>query len=94
MTVSPVSGSTSLESRRTESPFGEPGCLRLSSSVTSQQGSFQGNGSGVSQDDPDHLRVAQYVLVLGPGQPVSSDSLCAPTTGESSDTSLQQLSSP
>ena len=73
--------------------LGEPGCLRLSSSVTTQQGSFQGDGSGVSQDDPDHSRVAQHVLVLGPGQPVSSDSLCAPTTAGSSDTALQRLSS-
>ena len=86
-------GSSSLGSRNAESPLGEPTCLLISSNVTTQQGSFQGDGSGVSQDDLDCAKVAQHVLVLGPVQSGCSDSLCAPTTGGYSDTTLKRVSS-
>ena len=46
-------GSNIVGSRCLESPLGESGCVCLSTSVTTQQGSIQGDGTGLSQNDID-----------------------------------------
>ena len=78
-------GSDSLSSRRPESTMGESGCLRLSSSLSAQPSDLQGDGSELSQNDSNCSRVAQHVLVLGPGQSISSGPLSASTSEGSGD---------
>ena len=63
--------------------MGEPGCLRLSNSLTTQQGSFQGDVPELSQNDIDCTGVVQHALVLGPGQSVGLDSIHALTAAGS-----------
>ena len=78
-------GSDSLGSRRHEPVMGESGCVRLSSSVPIQSSGFKTGGSGLSQNDPNCPRVAQHAMVLGPSQPVSSDSIQATPSKGSGD---------
>ena len=75
-------GCDSLGHRRPESTMGESGCLRLPSSLPAQPSDLQGNGSGPSQNVSDCSRLAQHALLLGPGQPVCSDSLQTPIAQE------------
>ena len=70
--------------------MGEPGCLHLSSSLSTQPSDLKGDGSGLSQNDPNCPRVAQHALVLGFGQPFSSDSIPAPSSKRSGDTAIQR----
>ena len=70
-------GSHSLGSRCPESVMGEFEHLCLPSSLPAQPSNLQGDGSRLSQDDCDCSRVAQHALVLGPDQPISSDSIQA-----------------
>ena len=80
----------SLGSRCPESTVGSIGGVRLSPRISAPPGNLKVQGSGLSQDDPHRPRVAKHALVLGPGEPVSSDSLQAsPGTG-SSDSTLQR----
>ena len=65
-------------------------CLCIPSSLPSHQGDLQSDGSRLSQNDSDSSRLAQHALALGPGQSFGSDSLPAPSTGESGDTALQR----
>ena len=83
-------GSDSLSSRHNESVMRESGCLHLYSSLATQPSDLKGNGSGLSQNDPNCHRVAQQALVLGSSQPVSSDSIQAPSSKRSGDTALQR----
>ena len=87
-------GSKGLGSRRLEPDIGEPRCLRLSTSVTTQQGSFQGDRPGLSQNDSDCTRLAQHALVWGSSQSVDSDTIHAHTTAGSGDTAVQRAPSP
>ena len=57
-------------------------------------GSFQNDGPRLSQNDTDCSRVAQYALVLGPGQSIASDPIHASTAEGSSDTTFQWATSP
>ena len=58
--------------------------------VSAPPGNLKAQGSGLSQDDPHRPRMAKHALVLGPSEPVSSDSLQAsPGTG-SSDSTFQR----
>ena len=84
-------GSDNLGSRHLEPPMGESGCLRVSTSLTSQQGSIQSDAPGLSQNGTDYTSVVQHALVLVPGHSVSADSVHAPTAAGSSDTALQRL---
>ena len=70
--------------------MGESGCLRFSSSLPAQLSDLKGSGSGLSQNDPNCPRVAQHALVLGSGQPFSSDSIQAPSSTRYGDTTLQR----
>ena len=60
-------GSDSLGSRCHESVMGDSGCLRLSSSLPTQPSDLKGDGSGLSQNDPNCPRVAQHAFILGSG---------------------------
>ena len=82
--------SDSLGSGCDESVMGESGCLCLFSSLPTQPSDLKGSGSGLSQKDPNWPRVAQHALVLGSGKPFSSDSIQAPSSARSSDTTLQR----
>ena len=73
---------------------GESGCVRIPTSFPFGQSALQSDGLGLSPNDPDCTRLAQHVLVLGPGQSVSSNSVCASTAGGSSDTSFYNWSPP
>ena len=86
-------GADSLGSRRPGSAMRESGRLRLSSSLSAQPSDLQGNGLRLSPNASNCSRVAQHALVLGPGQPLSSDSLPAPTSKGPGDIALQQPSS-
>ena len=80
----------SLGSRCPESTVGSIGGVRLSPIVSAPPGNLKVEGLGLSQDDPHSPRMAKHALVLGPSEPVSSDSLQAsPGTG-SSDSTLQR----
>ena len=70
--------------------MGESGCLRFSSSLSTQPSDLNGSGSGLSHNDPNCPRVAQHALVLGSGQPFSSDSIRAPSSMRSGDTTVQR----
>ena len=83
-------GSDSLGSQCNESVMGESGCIRFSSSLSTQPNDLQGNGSGLSQNDSNRSRVAEHALVLGPSQPVSSDSTQASASKRSGDTAIQR----
>ena len=50
--------------------------------------------AGLSKNDSDCAGLAQYALVLGPGQSVSSDSGHASPATRSGDTAIQQSSPP
>ena len=71
-----------------------PGCLCLSTSLTTQPDSLQGNGPRLSQNDFDCTGLAQHALVLGPSQSVSANSLCSTSTARSGDTTVQRAASP
>ena len=86
-------GSDSPGSRRNESIMGEPGCLRFSSNFPTQPNGLKGDGSGLSQNDPNCPRVAQHALVLGSSQPFSSGAIQAPSSKRSGDTAFQRPSS-
>ena len=73
--------------------MGEHGWLHPSTSISTQQGSFQGDGSGLSLNDTDCTGLAQQALVLGPGQSVGSGSIYSPTAAISSDTAFQRAPS-
>ena len=66
-----VTGSDSLGGRRNECVMGEPGCVCLSTSLPTQPSDLKGDGSGLSQNDPNCSRLTQHALVLGSGQPFS-----------------------
>ena len=70
--------------------MGEPGCLRLSSSLPTQPSDLKGDGSRLSQNDPNCPRLAQHALVLGSGQHFSSDSIQALDSKRSGDTAFQR----
>ena len=61
--------------------MGDSGGLYLSTSLPAGKGTVQSNGPGLSQNDPGCSRLAQHVMVLGPGQSVGSDSIRTATSG-------------
>ena len=88
------SGSKGLGSGRSESIMGEPGCVCLSSGISSQPGGVQDGGSRFSQNDSSGSGMAKHALVLGPGKALSSGALSASTSTGLGDSSLQRGSSP
>ena len=73
--VSPVLDQTAWAVDALSFPWENLEYLHFSTSLAAQQGSFQGDGPGLSQHDSDCTGVAQHALVLGPDQSVDSDSL-------------------
>ena len=65
-----------------------------STSGTTQQGSLQGGGSGLSKNDSDCAGLAQHALVLGPGLSGSLDSFYASSVTRSGYTAVQWATSP
>ena len=55
-----------------------------------QPSSVQTHESGFSQDDSNRPRMAKHAVVLGPGQPIKSDSLQSSSEGGSFNTTFQQ----
>ena len=88
------SGSDNLGSRCVKPSMGKSGCLCLPSSGITYQGNYQGTGSKLSKDDSHSTGLAQHALVLGPSQPISSDSLHASSAAGSCNSTLQRDSSP
>ena len=84
-------GSDSLGSRCIESTVGSIGGIRLSPRISDPPGNLQVEGLGLSQDDPHCPRMAKHALVLGPSEPVSSDSLPTPSGARSGDSTLQRV---
>ena len=80
----------SLGSRCPESTVGSIGGVRLSPRVSAPPGNLKVQGSGLSQDDPHRPRLGKHALVLGPGGPISSDSLQASPGMGPSDSTLQR----
>ena len=58
--------------------------------VSDPPGNLKVGGSGLSQDDPHFPRMAKHALVLGPSEPVSSDSLQTPSGARPGDSTLQR----
>ena len=85
--------SDSLGDRRLKSTMEESGRLRVSPSISAQPSDFQGEGSGLLQNDPNCPGVAQHAVVLGPGPSISSDSLPTAMSEGSSDSTFQQTRS-
>ena len=80
-------GSGNLGSRRIEPPMVGPRCLRLPTSLTTQPGSVQCDGPGLSQNDHDCTRMGQHALALGSSQipfalPVQPDLVMQPSNGQ------------
>ena len=86
--------SDSLGGRRFESTMGALGGLRLPPGLSDSPGNFQVKGSGLSQNDPNCPRVAKHALVLGPSEPIRSDSLPAASDKRPGDSTLQQFTAP
>ena len=57
--------------------------------VSDSPGNLKVEGSGLSQNDPHCPRMAKHALVLGPSEPVSSDSLQTPSDARPGDSTLQ-----
>ena len=83
-------GPSSLGSRCPESSMGGYGRVRFSSNLSDQPSDFQGDGSGLSQDDSHCSRVAKHALVLGPGEVVGSDPLQSSPTKGPRDSTIQR----
>ena len=88
------SGSKGLDSGRSKSIMGEPGCVCLSSGISSQPGGLQDGGSRFSQNDSSGSGMAEHALVLGPSTAFSSGALSAPTSEGLGDSTVQRGSSP
>ena len=73
--------------------MGQPGCLRLSSSLPTQPSDLKCSGSGMWQNDPNCPSMAQHALVLGPGQPFSSNPIQASPSMRSGDSFVQRFCS-
>ena len=69
------SGFGSLGGGCSQSFMEKSGRVCLPSSLPSQSSRIKTRGSGLSQDDTDRPGLAQHALVLGPDQPVKSDSV-------------------
>ena len=85
--------SKSLGDRCSEAPMDGSGCLFLSSNLTAQPGDLQSDGPGLSQNDLNCTGLAQHALVLGPSQPVSTNSLISTSAVRSGDTAVKWASS-
>ena len=84
-------GSDSLGSQCLESTVGSIGGVRLSPRVSDPPGNLKVEGSGLSQNDPHCSRMAKHALVLGPSEPVSSDSLQTSSGTRPGDSTLQRV---
>ena len=73
----PGAGLDSPGSRCLESAVGSIGGVRYCPRLSHPPGDLKVEGSGLLQNDPHCPRVAKHTLVLGPSEPVSSDSLQA-----------------
>ena len=77
-----------------ESTLGDSRGVCFSCSVPPGQGFVQVDGPGLSQNDSGCARVAQHVMVLGPGQSVKSAPSCASSSREPGDSAVQRGSPP
>ena len=85
--------SGSLGSGRPEFILGTSECVRFPPSLPASPGSLKVTGSGLSQNDSDCPRLAKHALVLGPGGPISSDSLQSTSDKGPGDPTFQQATS-
>ena len=83
-------GSGSLGSGRPEFILGASEGARLPSSRPASPGNLKVTGSGLSQNDSGCPRLAKHALVLGPGGPISSDSLQSTSDRGPVDSTLQR----
>ena len=83
-------GSGSLGCRRPEFILGASERVRLPSSRPASPGNLKVAGSGLSQNDSGCPRLAKHALVLGPGGPISSDSLQSTSDRGPVDSTLQR----
>ena len=83
------SASSSMGGRCLESAVVDSGGVCLSTSLSAGKSSIQSDRPRLSQDDFDSSRLAQHVMVLGPGHPIKSGSIDTCTTGGSGDSTLQ-----
>ena len=83
-------GSGSLGSGRPEFILGASERIRLPSSRPASPGNLKVTGSGLSQNDSGCPRLAKHALVLGPGGPISSDSLQSTSDRGPVDSTLQR----
>ena len=88
------SGSKGLGSGHSKSIMGEPGCVCLSSGISSQPGGLQDGESRFSQNDSSGSGMAEHALVLGPGTAFSSGAISASTSEGLVDSTVQRGSSP
>ena len=86
------SGPDSLGGGRPESPVAGSGRVCLPTSVPDRSGGVEDGRSRMSVNDPDCPRLAKHALVLGPHDPVSSDSTQSALGDESSVTAVQRTS--
>ena len=86
------SGSDSLGGGRPESPVAGSGRLCLPTSVSDRSGGVEDGRSRMSVNDPDCPRLAKHALVLGPRDPVSSDSAQSALGDGSGVTAVQRTS--
>ena len=86
------SGSDSLGGGRPESPVAGSGRVCLPTSVSNRSGGVEDGRSRMSVNDPDCPRLAKHALVLGPRDPVSSDSAQSALGDGSGVTAVQRTS--
>ena len=86
------SGSDSLGGGRPESPVAGSGRVCLPTSVSDRSGGVEDGRSRMSVNDPDCPRLAKHALVLGPRDPVGSDSAQSALGDESGVTAVQRTS--
>ena len=67
--------------------------VRFPSSLPASPGNLKVTGSGLSQNDSDCPRLAKHALVLGPGGPISSDSLQSTSDKGPGDPTFQRATS-
>ena len=84
--MSPVPNQKSLDNRCSKPPIDRSGYLCLSANLTAQPGGLQSDGAVLSQNDFNCTGLAQHALVLGPSQPVSTNSLISTSAVRSGDT--------
>ena len=83
----------SVQSQTTQLILGASECIRLPSSRPASPGNLKVTGSGLSQNDSDCPRLTKHALVLGPGGPISADSIQSTSGKGPVDSTVQRAAS-